>query len=428
MAALVPAAALLQASAAEPALVQLVAPSTNAVWVGERVSFAVQLLVPGQFSGAAYFDLPEVEGVILMRPSERPLLGTETVDGESYVAQRHEFVLFAQRPGAFTVPPLTARFSSKERFDKPAVDHRLKTPPLRIQAVAPEGLRPDEVVVSTTAFEATETWNPTPSDAVTGAAFTRTITMRANNVPGMLLPALRYPRTQGLGVYPKPPQVNDRTERGEFTGTRIESVTYICEAAGTVQLPPIEIRWWNPATTTWHTNRFPAVSLEVADNPALTSRGPDQDGDTASTASPSARWVRRGSWIVGGMALLWLSPWFLRRLQAIRQARATSERAQFARLIQACNRSDASAVDQEFNRWLARSGASKPHTRAGHGRGDDEAWSREWLGLQRCLAGLQPDWDGRALSHELRRLRRQRRARSTTAPAGLKPLNPHGPQ
>jgi hypothetical protein len=48
----------------------------------------------------------------MMQLEERPILGTEEVDGESYTIQHREFALFAMRPGVARVPPTTIRFES----------------------------------------------------------------------------------------------------------------------------------------------------------------------------------------------------------------------------------------------------------------------------------------------------------------------------
>lgn len=55
------------------------------------------------------------------------------------------------------------------------------------------------------------------------------------------------PPQTGLGVYPKPPVVEDAMQRGEFTGQRVETVTYICEQPGTYTLPALTI----PALLRW---------------------------------------------------------------------------------------------------------------------------------------------------------------------------------
>ena len=83
-----------------------------------------------------------------------------------------------------------------------------------------------------------------------GDAFTRTVTRSAPDVPAMAFPPLPVTDLDGTAAYPKPPVVRDHSERGTFTGTRIDSVTYVCERAGTGTLPALEFPWWNVRTQT----------------------------------------------------------------------------------------------------------------------------------------------------------------------------------
>ena len=87
----------------------------------------------------------------------------------------------------------------------------------------------------------------------------------------------------GMAAYPKPPVVQDHSERGTFTGTRIDSVTYVCERPGTVTVPALEFPWWNVRTQTMEMVTLPAVTLDVGHAP------PSQ-----SKRQPAGRRDRRG--------------------------------------------------------------------------------------------------------------------------------------
>jgi hypothetical protein len=154
--------------AAEPAIAKLVQPQATAVMAGERLSFAVELLVQGQFSGPTYFALPKIDGAIIMQVSERPILGTRQISGETYVSARHNFAIYAQRAGRLPVPSVIARFGSKKSFDRPTSEYRLQTEPFHIKVTAPPGAVAGEVVVSTGKLSATEAWSPKPVDAKVG--------------------------------------------------------------------------------------------------------------------------------------------------------------------------------------------------------------------------------------------------------------------
>ena len=119
--------------AAEVAWVEVVPPEKSEYWVGQRIGLAIDLFARGQFSGTPQFELPQVPGVIVMKLAGRPTLSSRSVAGESYVVQRHEFVLFAEREGTCTLPSISVRFGSKERFDTPVRDHRVTTKPLEVK-------------------------------------------------------------------------------------------------------------------------------------------------------------------------------------------------------------------------------------------------------------------------------------------------------
>ena len=412
-------------SAAELARVEVIAPTTNTVWAGQRVTFAVELLVQGQFAGSPHFDVPDVPGAIILKPSERPLLGTREIEGESYTSQRHDFDLFVQRAGACSVPPFTVRFASRERFGLPVVEHELRTRLFKVEAKAPPGASPGEIIVSTTELTATESWTPKPVGAKVGDAFTRRISMKAGGVPGMLLPALEHQRVEGFAVYPKPPEVRDRTERGELTGERVESVTYVCEHAGTFEIPELALRWWNPKESVWKERTFPAVAIEVAENPALAA--------AASLASEPRPLRSMGVWlrwlaavVTVSLIVLWIvGPRLLRWWRNWRETRAASEPAQFARLLQACGRGDAPATYRQLTVWLARFGRATSDLSNRRPGDAGPPLVEQCLRLQQRLAGMNPRWDGRALTAELKTLRQQWRIeKSGAASAGLLPLNP----
>jgi hypothetical protein len=74
-------------------------------WVGQSLMLVVELLSPGFFAGNPTFYLPRVPEVLILKPDERPALGSETIDGASYTSQRHEFTIFcaARRAGDHSI-------------------------------------------------------------------------------------------------------------------------------------------------------------------------------------------------------------------------------------------------------------------------------------------------------------------------------------
>jgi len=90
---------------AGPAFVKEKLGKSNKIWPGQRLTLDITLYTTTSFSGSTRFELPKLSGMLIMENEGRPLLGTENVDGLSYIFKRHEIVLFPLRPGNLQISP-----------------------------------------------------------------------------------------------------------------------------------------------------------------------------------------------------------------------------------------------------------------------------------------------------------------------------------
>jgi hypothetical protein len=386
-------------------LVELIPPKDSAPWVGQRTVFAVEVAVEGRFSGSTLFDLPQVSGAILMKPEERPVLSARTIDEEEYSVQRHEFSLFCQQGGEITIPEIQVRCGSIKSSGEPLSQHTLQVPAFKLTSRLPEGSRPGQVVVSTTKMEVSETWNPRPGEAKVGDAFLRTVTMRAADIPGMLLPRILKPQIQGLALYASEPGVSDRTERGDFTGQRTESMTYLCETSGEVEIPAVLIRWWDHGKKTWEERTLPAVPLTVLPNPAYAPK-------ESSDLSPEGRAYFWGVLTFGVVVLGFLF--------AVKRRKHDQQTEAFRKVLRACRDNDALSAYNAVTGWraLAAAPAGTPPKEV----------AEELVSAQRVIVGSEPAWNGHRLETSLKSWRRESRRLRTLLPVTgtLPELNPGG--
>jgi hypothetical protein len=395
------------ACGADPALIRTHLASTAPVWVGQRATVVVDLLVSTTFVSVPGFDLPQIPGAVLMEIPEPPTLGTETVDGSQYVQQRHELGFWALRPGRFQIPAFIIPVASPESPGSAPVEHRLTTEPLVLEAKMPPGASDAQGLVSTTELRVREEWQPMPGDqARVGDAFVRTVTRTAPDVPGMVFPPLPLARVEGLAAYPAPPVVRDRAERGDFTGERVERITYVCERPGPVSIPALRIPWWNVAQSTLETATLPAVSMHIAGAPVV--RG--------------GRW----RWLAAIATLLALAValecWWRRR-----DPHPDDEAERFARLEAACHADDAPGAYNALLAWLdvtradGRAATIEDDLLARH---PDDGLRREVQALDDAVLRGDARWDGAQLEDRLRRARRTWRGGLATAAPVLPALNP----
>ncbi len=230
---------------AQDAIVRASFPAKDPLLVGQRGVLLVEILVPGYFAGSAVFDLPRVPGLMIIPPSERPVIGSETIGEVTYTSQRHELSVIARRGGEITIPAFPVRFEFNAGGVTAAQAKRVMTKPLTLKVTTPPGAENISPLITTTDLTMEVTWSTIPDTLKLGDAVTRTVTIHAANVPGMFLPPLPEPDIKGLGVYPKPAEVRDQANRGNLTGERVQTTTYICQSPGQYTIPAYVVKWWD---------------------------------------------------------------------------------------------------------------------------------------------------------------------------------------
>ena len=243
------------------------------VYVGQRLTLVVELLAPGFFASAATFDLPDPQGVLLMPPTEHPIVSSEDIDGVSYSVQRHELFDSQSAEGrrlsrrCRCVSHLSARRSIRAK-----VSASVTTDPVEFTVLLPPGAEGLGNVISARNLKVEETWKPELGKTTIkpGDAFTRTIIFSAPNLPGMVFPPFPGDSIDGLGLYAKH-QILDQTERGELRGERRDVITYVFQRSGEFTIPAARLSWWDLDNKELRSIDFPTHIFNVVDPPPQTS-------------------------------------------------------------------------------------------------------------------------------------------------------------
>ena len=270
-----------------PARVKVELSPKDGAWVGQRVTLAITLDTPDFFAGVPSFAIPTIPGTVVLPPAGSPVLGSETIGDTTFTTQRHEFAIYAQRAEIVRIPAFAIRFESNAGFGKPIIRRQVTTETVSFTAKTPPGADGLGTVIAARNLKVTDAWQPEPKTAKVGDAFTRTLTVTADDVPGMVFPSFQLDGIEGLAAYPKEPAVNDRTERGALTGRRVETITYVCEAVGTVAVPDRTLTWYDLDANELETAKVPGRNFTIGSVPK-----PDPTPDSATPAQ--ARVTARG--------------------------------------------------------------------------------------------------------------------------------------
>lgn len=410
--------------AAQP-MVKIEQLSKSTVRVGQKILVAVDLYSPTFFSGVPRFDLPEVSGMVIMKVPGRPVMSSEQFGDDYYSVQRHEFFIYPQRAGKFNVPPFPVQFGVAGVGMAKPTRHTLKTTPLTFQAKMPPGAEHLATLISANDLEVKESWSNRPESPMVGDAFSRVISFRAPDIPGMAFPPIPPMKVPGLAIYPDAARVNDKTFRGNLVGERSETITYVCETEGKILIPALVFHWWELSSGRLKRIEFPAVELNVA---------PDPDLVQANVAVPPPEQETRDrlSWLIVAGLLLPLVVLFLlrHRIAAMSQRRRerhlASEDYAFARLVTACRQQDPALTLKLFWHWMERLPPEfKSVTLEDFARTfKQEQLDDELQALQQAVLDRRDDWRGALLLRCLKSARETMTVTQAKSVQDLPALNP----
>jgi len=217
-------------------------------WVGQRVILQVDVLGSDGWTQITRFDDIEIPGAYLMRTDSQGTRLQETIDGVSYSGQRYEFSIYPQAAGAIEIPAIGVEVTTRAAgVDRTASVQQAQAPAVTILSNIPAGAENIRGLVSTTQLTAGQNWQSLDETLQVGDALERTVSVQAVDVSGMAFTPLTHEDIAGVGSYPAQPAVQDSSDRGSLSGSRIEVVTYVFEQEGEVQIPDIEFSWWNLA-------------------------------------------------------------------------------------------------------------------------------------------------------------------------------------
>lgn len=387
------------------------------IWTGQQVTLNLDLKTTGFSFSNTHFNLPEVSGAFLMQTDTTTIKFSEKIDGETWQIIRYPLALYPQKPGQLEIPSIDVRFTTSAGFGSTEQAFNFQTKPLQIQIQTPPGVKPGDLVITTSSFDLNYSWQPESGIAQTGDALTLTVTRQANDISAMLLPPLPVFHIEGLAAYPQAPQVKDKTNRGDLTGERTDSIIWVIEKPGTYNIPAIRFQWFDPRSLELKQQTIPGLDLDI---PSSVVAQPSQNaGATAAKIAKDYIWL----FILIFVASTAIPFWFKQKRTSSHQ-NIESESSTFKTLQLACRNNQASQTYAALHAWLSWVESAVTLTEFADLCGDSRL-SAELLRLQKTLISTDSNWQGDQLLSALNRNRAVIRRRKTAQlKTRLLPLNP----
>jgi hypothetical protein len=269
-----------------------------------------------------------------------------------------------------------------------------------------------------------ESWNPEPDSAQVGDSLTRSLTVKAEGLASTQLPPLPGTEVSGLRRYPDQPVVgNQNSERG-LVGSREDREALVPTRTGAIELPAVEVVWWNTFEDHLEHSSLPARTLHVAANPSLMVDTPAsaQPAEASPDAETLWRW-QLSTLILACTTLLGFGLWWRGRWKpaVLRAAQSgPSPRTVLDDLKRACQANDPQATRQALDAWARQ----QPETLAD--------MAARFVPLSDALDGLNgalysatgQHWQGDDLWRAIKAIPIAERVQDPVGDSGLPPLYP----
>ncbi|MGD9671620.1 MAG: hypothetical protein AB7U75_21670 [Hyphomicrobiaceae bacterium] len=396
-----------QTAAPQPVVRTTLTPAQ--VVVGQPATLVVEVLAPNYMTKPPVMPEFQIRNAITRIGST---LNMSDRQGDvSYAGIHYEFLIYPQEAGTYAAASgqtVTVTFADDPPHTREAT---VQMPAVNFQAVIPEAARDLDPFVSATALSLQQEIHPSSDSLKVGDAITRVVTIKAEGTPAMLLPLTPFASIAGTRIYPSKPLLNDQFDQRAdvLTSTRTDSATYMLQTAGTVNLPAVEIAWWNVKDQKIDHTQASSQSFSVAGGPAAGKDTSEYGGLSAPRKIVLfilEHWFAVLSAVAALAAVIWSVPPVLRSLTRYlrhrHQVYRQSETFAFEELRRFARQGDTRSTYRALLVWLSRfepaapSGTIKALTTWAR----DPALSREISALEHHLFATVPGpdkWSGDAL-------------------------------
>jgi len=242
----------------------------DSVYVQEQLLFTVRLFYTINGIRNPVFTELEMEDTVTQLIGS-PNQYERLIDGERFGVYEKRYVIFPQRSGPLQIPDILFRgevTDGSSNFVFRNMNTRRVTAFIEGITIEvkerPVSLPRGEGWLPVTGLALEETWSGDLGELKVGDSVVRTIVLRAEGLDGAVLPPFSPENIQGLNLYPDPADISRTFVDGSIVGTRIETSTYVALEAGVIEVPSLDIAWWDVNSDSARTTSLPATRFEVA--------------------------------------------------------------------------------------------------------------------------------------------------------------------
>jgi len=297
------------------------------------------------------------------------------LNGRPYNVIERVIALYPQESGEIQISP--ARFEARVLRDGRITGRKIFESEAHSVNVLPIPAPPDDFPnaawLPARDVQLSEEWSRAPDEMEAGEPVTRVVTLSALGQIETQLPAVDAPEVEGLNIYADQPELSRSLESGGIRGARRDQYAIIGVAGGEVELPGVEVPWWNLEAAEWKVATLPARTLRIkgveapvpVDTPAAEAV-PAESSEPPALATPEeavavVTFWQRAAELLAVLWLLTVAAWWWSSRSGPRKPRAPKEpkeppvHKQQAQLVKTARKAasvgDAQTVRQSLLDW-----------------------------------------------------------------------------
>lgn len=231
-------------------------------------------------------SMPELKDAIIERLGED---ATSDVvrDGRRYHLVERKYAIFPQMSGVLRIPPpefkglaivrgaspfdnlFNRRFGVDPFDNMPGAGQsvRVRAKELTVDVSAPPKDTRAAWWLPAKRFTLSETW--VPEQFRVGEPVTRTVVMEVDGLTAQQLPDVPVPDVAGFKQYPDQPVKETKAERNGVSALKTQKIAWVATQPGRLQLPALEIPWWDTQARKLRIASLPARTVDVLPAPGV---------------------------------------------------------------------------------------------------------------------------------------------------------------
>ena len=252
------------------------------------------------------------------------------LNGKAYNVIEQVLAIYPQASGEISISPARfearilkdGRITGRKVFESES--HTIKVLPIP----APPADYPDAAWLPAKDVTLSEEWSREPDRIAAGEPLTRKVSISVLGQIETQIPALDPPEIDGMNVYADKPDLSREFAAEGIRGIRRDQYALIATRGGAVEIPELEVPWWNIEAGEWRVARLAARTIDIKAPlvPTPPTEVPATGVALAETAEPQTDLATDGFWrlvsqMVAGLWLLTILAWWW----------STRERAQTAK-------------------------------------------------------------------------------------------------